>query len=75
MQPNFEAMTNEELRAYALAHRSELEPLRILFERRTPDSEAIWFHPPNSKEEEQQQFEQFKQLVDEKQGNTSNSDV
>lgn len=63
MQPNFEAMTNEELRAYALAHRDELEPLRVLYKRRTPDSEAIWFHLPETPEEEQQQFELFKQMV------------
>lgn len=43
--PNFEQMTNKELRAYALAHREELEPLRILYSRRTPDSEATWYGP------------------------------
>jgi hypothetical protein len=66
MQPNFEAMTNEELRAYALAHRDEVEPLRVLYKRRTPDSEAIWFHLPKTIEEEQQQFELFKQIVEQK---------
>jgi hypothetical protein len=71
MQPNFKAMTNEELRAYALAHRSELEPLRILYERRTSDAEATWFHPPNSKEEEQQQFERFRRIVSEREGRAS----
>ena len=65
MQPNFEAMTNQELRAYALAHRETIEPLRVLYDRRSPDAEAIWFHPPQSGEEEQQQFELFKQKVDE----------
>ncbi|MEH2195388.1 MAG: hypothetical protein V7K98_22485 [Nostoc sp.] len=45
MRPNFEAMTNKELIAYALAHREDVEPLRVLYGRRTPDSEAIWYGP------------------------------
>ena len=65
MQPNFEAMTNKELRAYALAHRETIEPLRVLYDRRRPDAEAVWFHPPQTSEEEQQQFELFKQKVTE----------
>ncbi len=68
MRPNFEKMTNKELREYALTHRDEIEPLRVLYRRRTPDSEAIWFHPPKTKEEEQQQFELFKRIVEEKEG-------
>lgn len=43
MKPNFEKMTNKELIAYALAHRDDLEPLQILYERRTPDAEATWY--------------------------------
>ncbi|MEG3989825.1 hypothetical protein QUA13_22190 [Microcoleus sp. S28C3] len=38
-------MINQELRAYALAHREDLKALDVLYSRRTPDSEAIWFHP------------------------------
>jgi hypothetical protein len=45
MQPNFESMTNKELIAYALAHREDVEPLRVLYSRRTPDSEATWYGP------------------------------
>jgi len=45
MPPKFEEMTNAQLRAYALAHREEIEPLRVLFSRRTPDSEATWYGP------------------------------
>ncbi|MFB2894460.1 hypothetical protein ACE1CI_16240 [Aerosakkonemataceae cyanobacterium BLCC-F50] len=69
MKPNFEAMTNAQLKAYALAHRGgddDLEALRVLFSRRKPDSETIVFHPPKTKEEEQEQFELFKRIVDEK---------
>jgi hypothetical protein len=63
MQPNFEAMTNQELARYALTHRDEVEPLRVLYRRRSPDSEAVWFAPPKNLEEEQQQFELFQQML------------
>ena len=69
MKPNFESMTNAELKAYALAHRSgedDLEALRLLFNRCKPNSETIIFHPPKTKEEDKQQFELFKQIVEEK---------
>ena len=66
MQPNFEEMTSKELVAYALTHRDEVEPLRVLYRRRTPDSEAIWFHPPKNQAEEHAQFEQFKRIVEAK---------
>jgi|GEM_PF-6709302 hypothetical protein len=45
MRPNFEAMTNKELVAYAYAHREDAEPLRVLYRRRTPDEEATWYGP------------------------------
>ncbi|MDF5730736.1 MAG: hypothetical protein PUP92_22635 [Rhizonema sp. PD38] len=45
MQPNYEKMTNKELIAYALSHRDDVEPLRVLYSRRTPDSEATWYGP------------------------------
>ena len=64
MQPNFEEMTTPELRVYALVHRDEIEPLRVIYHRRSSDSEAIWFHPPKTKEEEIQQFEMLKNLID-----------
>jgi hypothetical protein len=66
MQPNFKAMSNLELTRYALAHRGEVEPLRELYRRRTPDDEATWFRLPKDKEEEQEQFELFKKMIDEK---------
>ncbi len=50
MQPNFEKMTNAELKAYALAHRDDVEPLRVLYSRRTPDLEATWYGPMFTKE-------------------------
>lgn len=45
MRPNFEEMTSAELRVYALAHRDDVEPLRVLYSRRSPDSEATWYGP------------------------------
>jgi hypothetical protein len=50
MQPNFEEMTNKELIAYALAHREDVEPLRVLYSRRTPGSEATWYEPMVTKD-------------------------
>lgn len=50
MRPNFEQMTSAELRAYALAHRDDVEPLRVLYSRRSPDSEATWYGPMSTPE-------------------------
>ncbi|KAB8316640.1 hypothetical protein SD81_026095 [Tolypothrix campylonemoides VB511288] len=69
MKPDFEKMSRKELRAYVLANREDIEALEFLFSRRTPDKEAIWFHPPKTKQEEQEQFELFKRIVEEKEGN------
>ena len=68
MKPNFEAMSRQELRTYVLAHREDMEALNALFNRRSPDSEATWFHTPQSDEELQQQFELFKRIVSEREG-------
>ncbi len=70
MQPNFKTMSTIELKRYALSHRGEVEPLRERYRRRTPDEEAIWFKLPTSKEEEQQQFELFKKMIDEKEASS-----
>ena len=74
MKPNFKKMTNAELRTYALEHRADedIEALRVLFSRRKPDSQAIIFHPPKTKEEEQEQFELFKRIVEEKERKKNN---
>jgi hypothetical protein len=51
MRPNFEEMTSTQLRAYALAHRDDIEPLRVLYSRRNPpDSEATWYGPMHTPE-------------------------
>jgi hypothetical protein len=66
MQPNFEKMTISELRAHALAHREEIEPLREIYRRRTPDAEAVWFRLTETKEDEERQLEIFQQMLSEK---------
>ena len=45
MKPNYEKMSKAELTAYILANREDDEALRVLFSRRTPDSEATWYGP------------------------------
>ena len=40
---NFEKMNTPDLRAYVLENRDNLEAMRILFSRRTPDSKS---YPP-----------------------------
>lgn len=70
MKPNFKTMTNVELRSYALEHRDDegIEALRVLFSRRQPDSQKIRFPLPKTQQEEQEQFELFKRMVEEKEG-------
>jgi hypothetical protein len=63
MKPNYSAMSWTELRAYILAHRDDLDALEAMYDRRSPDSEAVWFAPPKTPEEEHQQFELFQQML------------
>lgn len=66
MKPNFEKMSRQELRDYVRTHRDDLEALNALVNRRNPNSERIIFYPPKTKQEEQEQFELFNRLVEEK---------
>lgn len=68
MKPNFEEMTNAQLRDYALKHRTDedVKALRVLFSRLKSDSQAIRFDPPKTQAEEQEQFALFKRLIEEK---------
>lgn len=43
MKLNFEEMNTPDLRAYVLENRNDIEAMRILFSRRTPDSKS---YPP-----------------------------
>jgi hypothetical protein len=69
MKPNFEKMSRKELRAYVLAHRDDMEALETLFNKRSPDEQATWFHPPKTQKEEQEQFELFKHMIEKIEGN------
>lgn len=57
MKPNYDVMSNAELRAYCLEHREDISALEAFFARRSPDSEAVWFSPPKTLEEWKQQEE------------------
>jgi hypothetical protein len=48
MTPNFEVMSNAELRAYARQHREDVTALRVLFSRSAPDAPTYNF--PNTEE-------------------------
>ena len=46
MKPNFEEMSQAELKTYVLSHRDDDEAIRVFFCRRNPpDSEATWYGP------------------------------
>ena len=46
MKPNFEEMSQAELKTYVLSHRDDDEAIRVFFGRRNPpDSEATWYGP------------------------------
>jgi len=42
----------------------------VLFRRRTPYRKELTFYPAKNQTEEQEQFERFKQIIEEKQGQT-----
>jgi hypothetical protein len=63
MQSNFEMMTVAELKSYALSHRNEVEPLRELYRRRTPDADAIWFQAPQTIEEQERQMNLIQRVI------------
>lgn len=52
MKPNFEEMTRKELKAYVLTHRDDIDALRSLFSRRSPDETATWYDTNDPKEVE-----------------------
>jgi hypothetical protein len=56
-------MTVAELKAYALSHRDEVEPLRELYRRRTPDAEAVWFQAPQTIEEQEWQMNLIQEVI------------
>jgi hypothetical protein len=64
MKPDYDAMTEAELRTYILQHRDDLDAMEAFFARRSPDSEATWFHPPKTTEEWNQQIEMLRPILE-----------
>jgi len=67
MKQDYDKMTNAELRAYILQNRDDLDAMEAFFARRSPDTEATWFHPPKTHEEWQQQIEVLRSMFENKQ--------
>jgi hypothetical protein len=62
MQPNFETMTFQELRAYVLEHHEDMEALRFLFLKKgTPDTKAYGI--PQTAEEWQEQEDAIRRRI------------
>jgi hypothetical protein len=57
-------MSWKELRTYCLENREDLDALRAFFDRRSPDSEAVWFSPPKTLEEWKQQEEMIRPILE-----------
>lgn len=64
MKPNYDEMTQAELRAYILEHRDDLDAIEAFFARRSPDSEATLFPPPKTEQEWQQQLEIIRPMLE-----------
>ncbi len=66
MKPDYSKMSWRELRTYCLEHRDDLDALEAFFDRRSPDSEATWYHPPKTLEEWKQQEEELRPILEQK---------
>jgi hypothetical protein len=64
MKPNYDEMTQAELRVYILEHRDDLDAIEAFFARRSPDSEATLFPPPKTEQEWQQQLEIIRPMLE-----------
>ncbi len=53
MNPRFEGMTRQQLKAYVLTHRDDAEAVRALMTWRSPDETATWYRSDDLKEMEQ----------------------
>lgn len=62
MKPDFDKMPRAELRAYVLAHREDIEALRILMSRRNPNTKQYKF--PDTEEGWQQMEEVFRRKIE-----------
>jgi hypothetical protein len=64
MKPDFKKMPRKELIAYVLAHRGDNEAFEVLIDRRSPDTEATWYHFPYTEEGQQQMEEVFRRKLE-----------
>jgi hypothetical protein len=67
MNPNYDAMSRDELRAYILEHRDDIEAIERFFARRSPDSEAVIFPPAKTEAEWHQQIETLRPMFEREQ--------
>ena len=64
MKPNYQQMTDAELRTYIKEHRTDEEAIQELFvHRRSPDESATWYSVPFSPEGIEQTQEQIRQKI------------
>jgi hypothetical protein len=62
MKPDFRKMTKEDLKAYVLLHRDDIEAVRELFSRRTPNGHR--YPAPRTQEEIAAQTEILRQKLE-----------
>lgn len=61
---DYDAMTHQELRAYILQHRDDVDAIEAFFARRSPDSEAVIFPPAKTEEEWHRQVEMLRPILE-----------
>ena len=64
IKSDFNAMSKQELKAYVLRHRDDLDALEALFSRRSPNSRVVRFPFANTDLEWQQQQETLHSLLE-----------
>lgn len=63
MKPEFDKMSRSELKTYVLKHRNDMEALRALMSRRSPDDRATWYKFPDTEEGIKQMEEVFRKRL------------
>jgi hypothetical protein len=64
MMPDYDAMSQSELRHYILTHREDVAAIEAFFARRSPDDQATWYAPPTTPAEWQQQMEMIQPILE-----------
>lgn len=63
MKSKFDGMSCSELKAYVLEHREDIEALRELMSRRSPDDQATWYKFPDTEEGNKQMEQVFRERI------------